>query len=64
MVTALLTMPLLVLLLLSACSYPLYPSTAGSHAPPSKGDLGARYVVWSNHFGGIRCPARPSQTPQ
>jgi hypothetical protein len=51
MVTALLTMPLLVLLLLSACSYPLYPSTAGSHAPPSKGDLGARYVVWSNHPG-------------
>jgi hypothetical protein len=50
-VTALLNMPLLVLLLLSACSYPLYPSTAGSHAPPSKGDIGARYVVWSNHPG-------------
>ena len=35
--------------LLSACSYPLYPSTAGSHAAPSKVDQGARYVVWSNH---------------
>jgi hypothetical protein len=41
----------IVLMLLVGCSHPLYPSTAGSHAAPSKGDLGARYVVWSNHPG-------------